>query len=38
MIEQFVYKTLDSGRVIPGYGHRLLNGEDPRLNHLKKFA
>lgn len=37
-IIEFANKTLEEGRVIPGYGNQLLKGEDPRLIHLKKFA
>ncbi len=42
-IKQFVWDTLNSGQVIPGYGHAVLRKTDPRytlqrefsLNHLK---
>lgn len=42
-ISQFVWDTLNSGQVIPGYGHAVLRKTDPRytlqrefsLNHLK---
>ena len=29
-VEQFVWDTLNSGRVIPGYGHAVLRKTDPR--------
>lgn len=35
IIEEFVSKTLNSGRVIPGYGHAVLRNTDPRFIHLK---
>jgi citrate synthase len=37
-IEEFVNNTLQSGRVIPGYGHAVLRNTDPRFLHLKGFA
>jgi citrate synthase len=38
LIEEFVDKTLEEGRVIPGYGHSVMKQADPRLVHLLKFA
>ena len=38
IIEEFVTKTLQAGRVIPGYGHAVLRNTDPRFLHLKQFA
>jgi len=38
IIEQFVTKSLESGRVIPGYGHAVLRNTDPQFIHLKEFA
>lgn len=35
IIEEFVTKTLQAGRVIPGYGHAVLRNTDPRFLHLK---
>jgi citrate synthase len=43
-LKQFVWDTLNSGQVIPGYGHAVLRKTDPRytlqrdfsLKHLKK--
>ena len=29
-VEQFVWDTLNSGRVIPGFGHAVLRKTDPR--------
>ena len=37
-IEQYVTKTINSGKVIPGYGHAVLRNTDPRFIHLKNFA
>ncbi len=31
-------KTLDEGKVIPGFGHAVLRDADPRFLHLKSFA
>lgn len=38
IIEEFVHKTLNSGQVIPGYGHAVLRSTDPRFVHQKEFA
>lgn len=37
-IEDYVQKTLDSGRVIPGYGHAVLRQPDPRFTAQRGFA
>ena len=37
-IGAFVQKTLDSGKVIPGYGHAVLRQPDPRFTAQKGFA
>lgn len=37
-IRQYCQETLDSGRVIPGYGHAVLRRPDPRFIALKRFA
>lgn len=37
-IADFVQKTLDSGKVIPGYGHAVLRQPDPRFTAQKVFA
>jgi citrate synthase len=37
-VEQYVRKTLDSGRVIPGYGHAVLRKTDPRFIAQREFA
>ncbi|MFV0346930.1 MAG: citrate (Si)-synthase [Bacteroidales bacterium] len=37
-VEDFVKNTLDSGRVIPGYGHAVLRVTDPRYTAQKAFA
>ena len=37
-ISDFVHETLNSGQVIPGYGHAVLRKPDPRFVALKKFA
>ena len=37
-LAQFVQKTLDEGKVIPGYGHAVLREPDPRFTAQKKFA
>jgi len=37
-IEKYIVKTLESGRVIPGYGHAVLRRPDPRFIAQKRFA
>ncbi len=37
-IAEFVQKTLDEGRVIPGYGHAVLRKPDPRFSIQRVFA
>ncbi|KAI9806134.1 MAG: hypothetical protein M1833_004541 [Piccolia ochrophora] len=37
-VEGFVWKTLKSGQVIPGYGHGVLRKPDPRFEALIDFA
>ncbi len=37
-IAQYVQETLDSGQVIPGYGHAVLRQPDPRFTAQKTFA
>lgn len=37
-IADFVQRTLDSGKVIPGYGHAVLRQPDPRFTAQKVFA
>ena len=37
-IADFVQKTLDEGRVIPGYGHAVLRKPDPRFSIQRVFA
>ncbi len=37
-IAEFVQKTLDGGKVIPGYGHAVLRQPDPRFTAQKAFA
>ncbi|KAK9456135.1 citrate synthase-like protein [Dipodascopsis uninucleata] len=37
-IEAYLWKTLRSGRVIPGYGHAVLRRPDPRFDALMGFA
>lgn len=37
-IADFVQKTLDAGKVIPGYGHAVLRKPDPRFIAQKGFA
>lgn len=37
-IKDFVKKTLNEGRVIPGYGHAVLRKTDPRYTAQKEFA
>lgn len=37
-IEKYVRKTLDDGKVIPGYGHAVLRKTDPRFTAQMDFA
>lgn len=37
-IKEYVQQTLDSGRVIPGYGHAVLRKTDPRFTAQHDFA
>ncbi len=37
-VKDFINKTLDEGRVIPGYGHAVLRQPDPRFIAQKNFA
>lgn len=37
-LEKFAWETLDSGRVIPGYGHAVLRITDPRFDAFLEFG
>lgn len=37
-VSDFIHKTLNEGRVIPGYGHAVLRQPDPRFTAQKNFA
>lgn len=37
-IEGFIIKTISKGQVVPGYGHALLRGKDPRLEFISRFT
>ncbi len=37
-LEKFVWDTLNSGQVIPGYGHAVLRKTDPRYTAQREFA
>ena len=37
-ISEYVQKTLDAGKVIPGYGHAVLRQPDPRFIAQRRFA
>jgi len=37
-IQAYIHKTLEEGRVIPGYGHAVLRRPDPRFIAQKRFA
>jgi len=37
-LREFAWETLNSGRVIPGYGHAVLRVTDPRFTALVGFA
>jgi citrate synthase len=37
-IREYAWETLQAGRVIPGYGHAVLRGPDPRFTAMIDFA
>lgn len=37
-VEEFAWETLNSGQVIPGYGHAVLRNVDPRYTAQREFA
>jgi citrate synthase len=37
-LEKFAWETLDSGKVIPGYGHAVLRITDPRFDAFLRFG
>ena len=37
-VKDYLWSTLRSGQVIPGYGHAVLRKPDPRFSALMKFA
>lgn len=37
-VKDYLWSTLKSGRVIPGYGHAVLRKPDPRFEALMDFA
>lgn len=37
-IEEYTWSTLNEGRVIPGYGHAVLRGPDPRFTAMVEFG
>jgi len=37
-IAEYLWSTLNSGRVVPGYGHGVLRSPDPRFIALQQFC
>ncbi len=37
-VKDFIWKTLNSGQVLPGYGHAVLRKTDPRYTCQREFA
>mgnify|MGYP003950530449 CR=1 FL=1 len=37
-LEKYVWDTLNSGKVVPGYGHAVLRATDPRYTAQREFA
>jgi len=37
-VKDYLWKTLNSGRVVPGYGHGVLRSPDPRFTALQEFC
>ncbi|KAI3388385.1 hypothetical protein SNEBB_003745 [Seison nebaliae] len=38
VLKDFIWKTLNSGQVVPGYGHAVLRKTDPRYTCQREFA
>jgi len=38
IIEKFVLKTMQEGKLVPGYGHAVLKKVDARFEYFKHFA
>lgn len=38
MVKDYLWATLNSGRVVPGYGHGVLRSPDPRFTALQEFC
>ena len=38
MVREYIWKTLRSGQVVPGYGHAVLRKTDPRYTCQREFA
>lgn len=36
-VEAYICRTVEKGHVVPGYGHALLRGADPRLEPITRF-
>jgi citrate synthase len=37
-IDEYTWETLNDGRVVPGHGHAVLRGEDPRFTAMLDFG
>jgi citrate synthase len=37
-LEEYIWETLNSGKVVPGYGHAVLRRTDPRYTAQREFA
>ena len=37
-VTDYLWSTLNSGRVVPGYGHAVLRKPDPRFEALMDYA
>jgi len=37
-VNEYVINSLEKGRKIPGFGHRIYKGEDPRVAHLRSLS
>ncbi len=37
-IEEYTWETLNAGRVVPGHGHAVLRGQDPRFTAMLEFG
>jgi len=37
-VEEYTWDTLNAGRIVPGYGHAVLRGQDPRFTGMVEYG